>query len=69
MESLLRVAVVCGNDTTAVFLEGLLILRNAYEKVKVFEITALWKLRGNVYDQFVLKRFFSCVNIPDKFLA
>ena len=27
------------------------------------------QLRGNVDDPFGLEKFFSCVNIPDKFLA
>ena len=58
---------VSGNGTTVVFLEGLLTLNNVYEKVKTFEIIESRKLRGNVDDPFGLKRFFSCINISDKF--
>ena len=60
---------ISGNGTTVVFLEGLLTLSNVYERVKIFEIIESRKLRGNVDDQFGLKRFFSFMNIPDKFLA
>ena len=60
---------VSGNGTTVVFLEGLLTLSNVYEKVKIFEIIESRKPRGNTDDLFGLKRFFSCINIPDKFLA
>ena len=60
---------ITGNGTTLVFLEGLLTLSNVYERVKIFEIIESRKLRGNVDDQFGLKRFFSFMNIPDKFLA
>ena len=60
---------VSGNGTTAVFLKGLLTLSNAYEKVKIFEIIKSRKPRGNVDDLFVLKRLFSGIFIPDKFLA
>ena len=42
---------------------------NAHEKVKIFEIIESRKLGGNVDDAFGLKRLFSCINIPDKFLA
>ena len=60
---------VSGNGTTAVFLEGLLTLSNVFEKFyKVFEIIDSRKPRGNTDDPFGLKRFFSCINIPDKFL-
>ena len=39
MKSSLSVIVVSGNGTTVVFVEGLLILSNAYdEKVQIFEI-------------------------------
>ena len=55
--------------TTAVFVEGLLTLSNEYEKVKIYEIIKSRKPRGNVGDPFGLKRFFSCINIPDKYLA
>ena len=58
-----------GNGTTVAFLEGLLTLSNVYEKVKIFEIIESRKPRGNTDDLFGLKRFFSCINIPDKFLA
>ena len=58
---------VSGNGTTVVFLEGLLTLNNVYQKVKTFEIIESRKLRGNVHDPFGLKRFFSCINISDKF--
>ena len=58
---------VSWNSTTVIFLEGLLTLSNVYEKVKIFEITESRKLRGNIDDQFGLKKFFSCINIPDKF--
>ena len=60
---------VSGNGTAVVFLEGLLTLSNVYEKVKIFEIIESRKPRGNTDDLFGLKRFFSCINIPDKFLA
>ena len=52
-----------------VFLEGLLTLSNVYEKVKIFEIINTRKPRGNRDNPFGLKRFFSCINIPDKLLA
>ena len=58
-----------GNGTTVVFLEGLLTLINAHEKVKIFKIIESRKLRGNVDDPFGLKRLSSCLNIPDKSLA
>ena len=51
-----------------VFLEGLLTLSNVHEKVKILEIIESRKLRENVDDLFGLKRLFSCINIPDKFL-
>ena len=60
---------VNGNGTTVAFLEGLLTLSNVYEKVKIFEIIESRKPRGNTDNLFGLKRFFSCINIPDKFLA
>ena len=60
---------VSWNGTTVVFLEGLPTLSNVYEKVKVFEIIESSKPRGNTDDPFGLKRFFSCINTPDKFLA
>ena len=60
---------VSGNDTTVDFLEGLLTLSNVYEKVKIFKIIESRKPRGNTNDLFGLKRFFSCINIPDKFLV
>ena len=49
------------NDTTVVFLEGLLTLSDIYEKCKIFEIIKSRKPRGNTDDPFGL-------NIPDKFL-
>ena len=49
------------NDTTVVFLEGLLTLSDIYEKFKIFEIIKSRKPRGNTDDPFAL-------NIPDKFL-
>ena len=52
-----------------VFLEGLLTLSNVHENVKNFEIIESRKLRGNVDDAFGLKRFFSYINLPHKFLA
>ena len=52
-----------------VFLEDLLTLSNVYEKVKIFEIIELAKLKGNVDALFGLKRFSSYVKILDKFLA
>ena len=58
-----------GNDTTVVFLEGLLTLSDGYEKVKFFEIIESRKPRRNKNDPFGLKRLFSCINIPDIFLA
>ena len=69
MESFLWVAVVCGDSTTVVFVEGILTLSNVYEKVKIFEIIESRKPRENVDDPFGLERFFSCINIPHKFLA
>ena len=69
MESFLCVAVVSGNDTTVVFLEDLLTLSNVYWKVKICEINESRKTRGNVDDLFGPKKLFSCINIPDKFLA
>ena len=58
------------NDTTVVFLEGLLTLSDIYEKFKIFEIIKSRKPRGNTDDPFGLSQMnFSCVNIPDKFLA
>ena len=50
------------NDTTVVFLEGLLTLSDIYEKFKIFEIIKSRKPRGNTDDPFGL-------NIPDKFLT
>ena len=69
MESFLWVAVVSGNGTTVVFLEGFLTLNKVYDKVKIFEKMESSKPRGKLDDPFGLKRFFSCINIPDKFLA
>ena len=66
MESFLYVAVISGNSTTVVFLEGLLTLSNVYDKVKIFEIIDSIKPRANVDNPFGLKKFFSCINIPDK---
>ena len=60
---------VSGNGTTVAFLKGLLTLSNVYQKVKIFEITESRKPMGNTDDPFSLKRFFSCINISDKFLA
>ena len=60
---------VSGNGTAVVFLEGLLILSNVYEKVKIFEIIDSRKAGANTENPFGLKRLFSCINIPDKFLA
>ena len=60
---------VSGNGITVAFLEGLLTLSNIYEKVNIFEIIELRKPRGNTDKPFGLKRFFSCINIPAKFLA
>ena len=60
---------VSGNGTTVVFLEGFLTLNNVYDKVKIFEKMESSKPRGKLDDPFGLKRFFSCINIPDKFLA
>ena len=48
---------VSGNGATVVFLEGLLTLSNVFEKVKIFEIIKLQRLRGNVDDAFGLKVF------------
>ena len=58
-----------GNCTKVVFLKGLLTLSNVHEKVKVFDIIESKKLRLNVDDPFGLNTFFSCINIPDKFIA
>ena len=60
---------VNGNGTTVVFLGGLLAMNNVYEKVKIFETIESRKARGNTDDPFGLKRFFSCINMPDDFLA
>ena len=60
---------VSGNGTTVVFLEGLLTLNNVCEKVKIFEIIKSRKSKGNRDNLFDPKRFFSCINIADKFLA
>ena len=59
---------VSGNGTTVFFPEGLLTLSHVNEKIKVFEIMESRKPRGNTGDSFGLKRFFSYINIPDKFL-
>ena len=45
------------------------VLGDLYEKVTIFEIIDLKKLRGNVEDRFGLKRFLSYRNISDKFLG
>ena len=60
---------VIGNHTTVFFPEGLLTLSNVHDKVKIFEIIESRKLRGNADDPFSLNRLFTCINIPDKFLA
>ena len=60
---------VSWNGTKVVFLEVLLTLSNVYEKVGVFEIIELRKLRVNVDEPFGLRRLFSCINIPNKFLT
>ena len=60
---------VSGNGTIVVFLVGLLTLSNVPEKVKILQKFESTKLRGNVDGPFGLKRFFSYINIPDKFLA
>ena len=60
---------VSGDGTTVIFLEGLPTLSNVYEKIKIFEITESRKPRGNTGNPFCLKSFFSCMNIPDTFLA
>ena len=58
-----------GNGTTVALLKGLLTQSNVYQKVKIFEITESRKPMGNKDNPFGLKRFFSCINISDKFLA
>ena len=60
---------VSGNGTTVASLKGLLTLNNVYQEVKIFEIIESRKPMGNTDDPFVLKRFFSCINVSDKFLA
>ena len=60
---------VSWNGTKVVFLEVLLTLSNVYEKVGVFEIIESRKLRVNVDEPFGLRRLFSCINIPNKFLT
>ena len=60
---------VIGNRNTVFFPEGLLTLSNVHDKVKIFEIIESRKLRGNADDPFGLNRLFTCINIPDKFLA
>ena len=57
MELFLWVAVVSGNITTVVFLEGLLTLNDVYEKVQIFEITESRKGREKVGDPFSLESF------------
>ena len=52
-----------------VFLEALPTLSNVYEKVKIFTIIELKKLRRIADALFGLQRFFSYINIPDKFLT
>ena len=60
---------VSRNGTIVVFLGDLLTLSNVYEKVKIFETIDSKKPRGKSEDPFGLKRLFSCINIPDKFLT
>ena len=68
MKSSLWVIVVSGNGTTVVFVEGLLILSNAYdEKVQIFEIIESIKHRRDIGDLFGLKKIFSYISIPDKY--
>ena len=52
---------VSGNSTTVVFLEGVLTPINVHEKIIILEIIESRKLG--------LKRFFSYINVLDKFLA
>ena len=60
---------VSWNGTKVVFLEVLLTLSNVNKKVGVFELIESRKLRVNVDESFGLRRFFSCINIPNKFLT
>ena len=53
----------------SIFLEGLLTLSNVYQKIKIFEIIESRNLRGNTDHPFGLKKFFSCINSPGRFLA
>ena len=69
MESFLCVVVESGNGTTILFLESLPALGNVYEKGKVFEIIESTKPWRNKDNPFGLKRFFSCIKIPDNILA
>ena len=69
MECFLWPVVVSGNGITVVFLKGFLTLSNVYEKVKFFKIIESRKTTGSTDNPFGLKRFFSCINIPVKFLA
>ena len=45
------------------------VLGDLYENFKILGTMQSRKLWGNVEDLFGLKRFLSCINIPDKFLA
>ena len=60
---------VSANGTAVVFLKGLPTQSDVHEKVKIFEIFELGKRSGNRDDPFGLKSFFSCINIPDNFVA
>ena len=66
---LLVILFLSENGTTIILLESLLTLSNAYEKVIIIKIIESRKPRLNADNPFGLKRFFSCINIPDKFLA
>ena len=52
-----------------VFLEGLPTLSSIYEKVKIFKMMKKRKLRGIADTPFGLKRAFSYIDNPNKFLA
>ena len=58
-----------GEDVLKTSSRQCLLGSNVYEKVKIIEITESRKPRLNTDNPFGLKRFFSCINIPDKVLA
>ena len=61
--------VVLNSNGISLSLEGVPTLSNVYEKVKTFKMIKKRKLRGIADTPFGLKRFFSYIDNPDKFLA